>query len=72
MKNAKNVTLVLTHREGSRKSRVHAMFDTKGPEAAFAYGRRLKLAETTLRSWAVQFRKCVATKAPRKVRAKAA
>lgn len=62
--------LVLNHRDGSRKSKVHAMFDAKGPEEAKKYGLRLKLKGTTLNSWFAQFRKCVATKTPRKVRAK--
>lgn len=48
----------LAHRDGSRKSRVHAMFDKQGAEAAFKFGRKLKLRETTLRSWFAQFRKC--------------
>lgn len=60
MAKAKKAVLVLIHRDNSRKSRVHAMFDAKGPEKAFAYGVRLKLRETTLRSWFSQFRKCAA------------
>lgn len=48
----------LEHRDGSRKSRVHSMYDKKGADVAFKFGRGLKLKETTLRSWFVQFKKC--------------
>jgi len=60
-------TLVLNHVDGSRKSKVHARFDAKGPEVAFAYGVRVGLKESTLKSWFVQFRKCKPTQ-PSKVR----
>ena len=39
------------HKPGSRKGRVHELFDNEGPEAAWTLGRRLKLKEGTLRSW---------------------
>jgi hypothetical protein len=35
----------------SRKDKVRALFDAQGPEAAFTLGRRLKLQDSTLRSW---------------------
>jgi len=63
MANAKKAkVLTLIHRDGSRKSKIHAIFDKSGPEVAFKTGVRLKLRETTLRSWFSQFRKCVAPK----------
>jgi hypothetical protein len=39
------------HKEGSRKSKVHQLFDTQGTEAAWVLGLKLKLKEGTLRSW---------------------
>jgi hypothetical protein len=39
------------HKERSRKSKVHQLFDTQGPEAAWVLGLKLKLKEGTLRSW---------------------
>ena len=40
-----------THNEGSRKGKVHELFDKEGPEAAWVLGLKLKLKEGTLRSW---------------------
>ena len=40
-----------THQEGSRKGKVHELFDKEGPEAAWVLGLKLKLKEGTLRSW---------------------
>jgi hypothetical protein len=40
-----------THNEGSRKGKVHELFDKEGPDAAWVLGLRLKLKEGTLRSW---------------------
>jgi hypothetical protein len=40
-----------THKEGSRKGKVHELFDKEGPEAAWVLGLKLKLKEGTLRSW---------------------
>ena len=39
------------HNEGSRKSKVHQLFDTQGAEAAWVLGLKLKLKDGTLRSW---------------------
>jgi hypothetical protein len=39
------------HKEGSRKGKVHELFDKEGPEAAWVLGLKLKLKENTLRSW---------------------
>lgn len=39
------------HKEGSRKGKVHALFDAQGIEAAWVLGRKLKLKDTTLRTW---------------------
>jgi len=70
-----NNVFVLVHRDGSRKSKVHAMFDAKGAEQAKKFALTLKnedgefLKETTINSWFSQFRKVgtkVSTKAPAK------
>jgi hypothetical protein len=37
--------------EGSRKGKVHELFDKEGPEAASVLGLKLKLKEGILRSW---------------------
>ena len=39
------------HKEGSRKGKVHQLFDKEGPEAAWVLGLKLQLKQTTLRSW---------------------
>jgi len=39
------------HEAGSRKGRVHELFDKSGPDAAWTLGKKLKLKEGTLRSW---------------------
>lgn len=39
------------HKEGSRKSKVHALFDKQGQDAAWTLGLKLKLSQNTLRSW---------------------
>ena len=51
MTTAKNTMDNLGHKEGSRKGKVHQLFDAQGPEAAWVLGKKLKLAEGTLRSW---------------------
>ena len=40
-----------SHKEGSRKGKVHSLFDEQGTEAAWVLGLKLKLKEGTLRSW---------------------
>jgi hypothetical protein len=40
-----------SHNEGSRKGKVHQLFDEQGAEAAWVLGLKLKLKEGTLRSW---------------------
>jgi hypothetical protein len=40
-----------SHKEGSRKGKVHQLFDEQGAEAAWVLGLKLKLKEGTLRSW---------------------
>jgi hypothetical protein len=52
-----NVRFVLNHRDGSRKAKIHAMFDNKGSDDARKYARRLRIKETTINSWFSQFRK---------------
>ena len=39
------------HKEGSRKGKVHQLFDKEGAEAAWVLGLKLQLKQTTLRSW---------------------
>jgi hypothetical protein len=39
------------HKEGSRKCKVHELFNEQGAEAAWVLGLKLKLKEGTLRSW---------------------
>jgi hypothetical protein len=39
------------HKEGSRKGRVHALFDKEGQDAAWTLGLKLKLSPNTLRAW---------------------
>ena len=45
------------HVEGSRKGKVHELFDEQGPEAAWTLGLKLKLKEGTLRSWFGQWKR---------------
>jgi hypothetical protein len=40
-----------SHKEGSRKSKVHQLFDKEGPEAGWILGLKLQLKASTLRSW---------------------
>lgn len=39
------------HDAGSRKGKVHRLYDTKGPEHAWTLGLKLKLKPSTLRTW---------------------
>jgi hypothetical protein len=39
------------HIEGSRKGRVHELFDKQDQEAAWVLGQKLGLKQATLRSW---------------------
>jgi hypothetical protein len=39
------------HQAGSRKGRIHQLFDEEGADVAWTAGLRAKLAENTLRSW---------------------
>jgi hypothetical protein len=39
------------HKEGSRKARVHQLFDGQGAGAGWVLGLKLQLKQTTLRSW---------------------
>jgi hypothetical protein len=40
-----------SHKEGSRKGKVHELYDKQGREAAWTLGLKLKLKQGTLRSW---------------------
>jgi hypothetical protein len=46
----------VTHREGSRKSKVHALFDVEGETAAYVLGTKLKLQPSSLRTWFSRWR----------------
>jgi hypothetical protein len=39
------------HVEGSRKGKVHELYDKQGADAAWTLGLKLKLKESSLRSW---------------------
>jgi hypothetical protein len=52
------------HVEGSRKGKVHALYDKEGPEAAWTLGLKLKLKQSTLRSWFGAWNKGKAKPAP--------
>jgi hypothetical protein len=56
-----------SHLEGSRKGKVHELFDKQGAEAAWTLGLKLGLKQGTLRSWFGQWRRESekATPAPR-------
>jgi transposase-like protein len=45
------------HIEGSRKQKVHALYDARGPEAAFTLARKLGLKDNSARSWFSQLRR---------------
>lgn len=45
------------HIPGRRKGKVHELFDKEGPEAAWTLGRKLRLKESTLRSWFGQWKR---------------
>jgi hypothetical protein len=45
------------HKEGSRKGKVHQLFDKEGAEAAWVLGLKLQLKQTTLRSWFAGWRR---------------
>ena len=44
------------HREGSRKQKIHALYDAEGETAAFVLGRKLKLKDSSLRTWFSKWR----------------
>lgn len=45
------------HKEGSRKAKVHDLFDAEGQDAAWTRGLKLKLSPNTLRSWFATWRR---------------
>lgn len=45
------------HKEGSRKQKVHDLFDKQGQDAAWTLGIKLKLAQSTLRAWFATWRR---------------
>ena len=59
------------HIAGSRKGKVHALFDKEGADAAWTLGLKLGLKEGTLRTWFRLWRPTKeASKTPRKAPAK--
>ena len=44
------------HREGSRKQKVHALFDSDGDAAAYTLGIKLKLRPSSLHTWFSRWR----------------
>jgi hypothetical protein len=44
------------HREGSRRQKVHQIFDAEGDAAAFSLGRKLKLKDSTIFTWLSKWR----------------
>jgi hypothetical protein len=44
------------HIEGSRKQKVHALFDSHGDAAAFTLGTKLKLKASSLHTWFSKWR----------------
>jgi transposase-like protein len=54
------------HIAGSRKGRVHQIFDTKGAESATKWGLKNGLTANTLKSWLSQFRRWDAESAAEK------
>lgn len=44
------------HIEGSRKQKVHALFNSQGDAAAFTLGTKLKLKASSLHTWFSKWR----------------
>lgn len=44
------------HMEGSRKGKVHKLYDEQGSDAAWTLGLRLGLKQGTLRTWFANWR----------------
>jgi len=55
------------HRDGSRKAKVHQVFDSKGRDAALKLAKSLKLKDSTARTWTASW-----GRKPSAVKAKAA
>lgn len=56
------------HKEGSRKGRVHALFDKEGQDVAWTLGLKLKLSPNTLRAWFGTWRRLSAGKKAKAVK----
>ena len=48
---------MVKHIDGSRKQKVHALFDKEGAAPAFTLGTKLKLKQSTLHTWFSKWRK---------------
>ena len=46
----------MAHREGSRKQKVHALFDKEGAAPAFTLGQKLGLEVSSLHTWFSRWR----------------
>jgi hypothetical protein len=44
------------HRDGSRKQKIHELYSKEGMAPAWTLGMKLKLAESTLRTWFSRWR----------------
>jgi hypothetical protein len=44
------------HHEGSRKQKVHELYDKQGDAAAYTLGMKLKLKQSTLLTWISKWR----------------
>src|SRR5262245_53852801 len=60
------------HSAGSRKGKVHELFDRQGPEHAWTLGLKLGLKQGTLRSWFGLWRRSDKGAKPTKPRSKGA
>ena len=59
------------HKPGSRKAKVHELYDKEGDAAAFTLGQRLKLKDGTLRSWFMVWRRSTKPTKPAKAKVEA-
>jgi hypothetical protein len=48
--------MTMKHRDGSRRQKVHALYDSEGMAAAFTLGTKLKLKQSTLHTWFSKWR----------------
>jgi hypothetical protein len=67
------MTKTKRHREGSRKQKVHQLYNEQGDAAAFTLGRKLGLEVSSLQTWFSNWRtEAVAANLVKNAKAKAA